>query len=77
MKIYDKHSSDEHRQIIGYRCDSCGLTSAGEDLPVDWKDEYNVHTCLECLIPCNVCEELFTPDYVKYWFRKGLCENCQ
>ena len=82
MKIYDKKPSDGYRNIVGYSCNSCNLTYTEETLPMSWltlnfSSVPDEHYCPECIGSCYKCKTVFTLLYVKYWFKNGLCENCQ
>ena len=77
MKIYNTQKSEGMKELIGYQCDSCGLTTREEDIPSDFITEFDKHYCMECQDYCRTCRKYFSISYVKSWFRKNLCENCQ
>ena len=77
MKVYNLQQSEGLNELIGYQCDSCGLTVDGEDLPSSFIVEGNKHFCLDCQPTCIMCLNNFSIAYAQSWFVNNLCENCQ
>lgn len=77
MKVYSLQQSEGFNKLIGYQCDSCGLTVEGEDLPSYFLATWGEHFCFECQEKCRYCENIFSIKYFNTWMKGGVCENCQ
>ena len=79
MRIYEKIPSEGHRNIVGFRCNGCGITENGESIPKEWitNKVNSTHYCPGCTVYCASCKQGFSVSYVEYWFKNNLCDNCQ